>query len=147
MIFIRLLIKCNYLTIDGYKDKEKYRERKEISMVFWRGEASRHRTHGGLTPSPYWPHPRPLSEWRGEWYVRLPLWAGPSPNPSPAGRCVICEVTPTGLLVWGVDSFFSHRAHRVHGGFWHTFRAHRTPPAYRVHRALLLMLARIRDNK
>ena len=38
-------------------------------------------------------------------------------------------------------SFFSHRAHRVHGGFWRTFRAHRTPPAYRVHRALLLKVA------
>ena len=37
--------------------------------------------------------------------------------------------------------FFSHRAHRVHGGFWRTFRAHRTPSAYRVHRALLLKVA------
>ena len=123
-------------------------EKGKDSVWFSDGEGLRGIEHmGGLTPSPYWPHPRPLSEWRGEWYVRLPLWAGPSPNPSPAGRGVICEVTPTGLLVWGVDSFFSHRAHRVHGGFWHTFRAHRTPPAYRVHRALLLMLARIRDNK
>ena len=40
-----------------------------------------------------------------------------------------------------VGRFFSHRAHRVHGGFWRTFRAHRTPPAYRVHRALLLKVA------
>ena len=36
---------------------------------------------------------------------------------------------------------FSHRAHRVHGAFWRTFRAHRTPPAYREHRAFLLKLA------
>ena len=47
---------------------------------------------------------------------------------------------------WGVpsltkDIFFSHRAHRVHGGFWRTFRAHRTPSAYRVHRALLPKMA------
>jgi len=39
------------------------------------------------------------------------------------------------LSTWGV--LFSHRAHRVHRGFWRTFRAHRTPSAYRVHRALL----------
>ena len=32
--------------------------------------------------------------------------AGPSPFPSPAGRGVVCEVTPTGLLVWGVGSLF-----------------------------------------
>jgi len=35
-----------------------------------------------------------------------------------------------------VDSFFSHRAHRVHGAFRRTFRAHRRPPAYRGHRGL-----------
>ena len=35
----------------------------------------------------------------------------------------------------------SHRAHRVHGGFWRTFRAHRRPPAYRKHRAFQLMKA------
>ena len=34
--------------------------------------------------------------------------AGPSPNPSPAGRGVVCEVTPTGLLVWDVGSLFSY---------------------------------------
>ena len=37
-----------------------------------------------------------------------------------ANCLLVCEVTPTGLLVWGVESFFSHRAHRVHGGFWRT---------------------------
>jgi len=25
----------------------------------------------GLTHSPYWPHPQPLSKGRGEWYVLL----------------------------------------------------------------------------
>ena len=40
-----------------------------------------------------------------------------------------------------IGSFFSHRAHRVHGGFWRTFRAHRRPSAYRVHRALLPKMA------
>ena len=38
--------------------------------------------------------------------------------------------------ILAVGSFFSHRAHRVHWAFWRTFRAHRTPPAYRVHRGL-----------
>ena len=33
---------------------------------------------------------------------------GPSPGPSPVGRGVVCEVTPTGLLAWGVVRFFSH---------------------------------------
>ena len=53
--------------------------------------------------------------------------SGPSPNPSPAGRGVICEVTPIGLLTRVVGKFsrtediiFSHRAHRVHGAFWRT---------------------------
>ena len=40
-----------------------------------------------------------------------------------------------------IGSFFSHRAHRVHGAFWRTFRAHRRPPAYRIHRTFQLMLA------
>ena len=66
---------------------------------------------------------------------------GPSPNPSPVGRGVICEVTPIGLLTRFLGSSFSHRAHRVHWAFLRTFRAHRTPPAYRVHRALLLKVA------
>ena len=66
---------------------------------------------------------------------------GPSPNPSPAGRGVICEVTPIGLLTRFLGSSFSHRAHRVHWAFLRTFRAHRTPPAYRVHRALLPKVA------
>ena len=38
------------------------------------------------------------------------------------------------LSTWG--GFFSHRAHRVHWVFWRTFRAHRTPSAYREHRGL-----------
>ena len=40
-----------------------------------------------------------------------------------------------------LGSFFSHRAHWVHGGFWRTFRAHRRPSAYREHRAFQLKLA------
>ena len=35
-----------------------------------------------------------------------PAPVGPSPFPSPVGRGVKCEVTPTGLLVWGVGSLF-----------------------------------------
>ena len=34
--------------------------------------------------------------------------SGPSPGPSPVGRGVKCEVTPIGLLAWGVVRFFSH---------------------------------------
>ena len=37
-----------------------------------------------------------------------PSPAGPSPFPSPAGRGVICEVTPIGLLTRVVEKFFSH---------------------------------------
>ena len=37
-----------------------------------------------------------------------PKDSGPSPNPSPAGRGVVCEVTPTGLLTRGVSKHFSH---------------------------------------
>ena len=37
-----------------------------------------------------------------------PSPAGPSPFPSPAGRRVICEVTPIGLLTRVVEKFFSH---------------------------------------
>ena len=44
--------------------------------------------------------------------VSNPQDSGPSPNPSPAGRGVICEVTPIGLLTQFLDSFFSHRTHR-----------------------------------
>ena len=39
-----------------------------------------------------------------------------------------------------LGSSFSHRAHRVNRAFLRTFRAHRGPPAYRVHRAFLLTL-------
>ena len=38
--------------------------------------------------------------------------SGPSPNLSPAGRGVVCEVTPVGLLTYFVKFFFSHRTHR-----------------------------------
>ena len=44
--------------------------------------------------------------------------SGPSPGPSPVGRGVKCEVTPIGLLAWGVVVFsliedipFSHRGY------------------------------------
>ena len=40
-----------------------------------------------------------------------PTPAGPSSNPSPAGRGVKCEVTPTGLLTRFLGSFFSHRGY------------------------------------
>ena len=44
-------------------------------------------------------------------HISNSLESGPSPNPSPAGRGVICEVTPIGLLVWGVGSFFFHEGY------------------------------------
>ena len=56
--------------------------------------------------------------------------------------CVFCSSV---FFLWekeqlrdSLGRFFSHRAHRVHWAFWRTFRAHRRPSAYRVHRALLL---------
>ena len=70
--------------------------------------------------------------------VSIPQDSGPSPNPSPAGRGVICEVTPIRLLTQFLGRFFSHRAHRVNRAFLRTFRAHRRPSAYREHRAFLL---------
>ena len=53
----------------------------------------------------------------------------------------LCYLWDKEQLRDSLGSFISHRAHRVHGGFWRTFRAHRTPSAYRVHRALLLKVA------
>ena len=38
-------------------------------------------------------------------HVSSPQDSGPSPNPSPAGRGVVCEVTPTGLLAYFVEVF------------------------------------------
>ncbi len=64
--------------------------------------------------------------------------SGPSPNPSPAGRGVVCEVTPIGLLTRSLSSSFSHRTHRSNRTFPPTFRTHRRPPAYRYHRAFQL---------
>ena len=54
---------------------------------------------------------------------------------------IFCERKIVGYSQLGFFSltlrrFFSHRAHRVHWVFWRTFRAHRRPPAYRVHRGL-----------
>ena len=93
-------------------------------------------------------------------YISSPKDSGPSPFPSPAGRGVICEVTPIGLLTWVVekffshggclfltrrmsfshteDVFFSHRTHRFNRTFQPTFRTHRPPPAYRFHRTFQL---------
>jgi len=46
------------------------------------------------------------------------------------------------LLYWTAcilrRGFFSHRTHRFNRTFQPTFRTHRTPPAYRIHRTLLL---------
>ena len=51
-----------------------------------------------------------LGSARGE-VAPPPTPAGPSPFPSPVGRGVICEVTPTRLPIGVVGSFFSHRGH------------------------------------
>ena len=61
----------------------------------WRAKDS------GQWSNPSWPQHRPQ-------LATTPTPAGPSPFPSPAGRGVICEVTPIGLLTWVVEKFFSH---------------------------------------
>ena len=38
-------------------------------------------------------------------HISSPQDSGPSPNPFPAGRGVVCEVTPTGLLAYFVEVF------------------------------------------
>ena len=38
-------------------------------------------------------------------HISSPQDSGPSPNPSPAGRGVVCEVTPNGLLAYFVGVF------------------------------------------
>ena len=59
-----------------------------------------------------------------------PKDSGPSPNPSPAGRGVVCEVTPTGLLAYFVEVFSLTELTDLTEPFWHTFRAHKivAPP-------------------
>ena len=49
------------------------------------------------------------------------------PTPLRMARGVVCEVTPIGLLVWGVvrsfshaDEVFSHRTHRINRTFLRT---------------------------
>ena len=39
------------------------------------------------------------------------------------------------------DIFISHRTHRLNRTFLRTFRTHRRPPAYRIHRTLLPKMA------
>ena len=67
--------------------------------------------------------------------VSSPQDSGPSPNPFPAGRGVVCEVTPTGLLAYFVEVFALTELTELTEPFWHTFRSHRRPSAYREHRA------------
>ena len=65
----------------------------------------------------------------------------PPPNPSPAGRGVVCEVTPTGLLAYFVEVLSLTELTDLTKPFWHTFRVHRRPSAYRDHRAFQLKMA------
>ena len=74
-------------------------------------------------------------------HVSSPQDSGPSPNPSSAGRGVVCEVTPTGLLAYFVEVFSLTELTDLTEPFWHTFRAHRRPSAYRDHRAFQLKMA------
>ena len=65
------------------------------------------------------------------------------PTPLRMARGVVCEVTPIGLLVWGVvrsfshaDEFFLTELTELTEPFCAQFRTHRRPPAYRGHRTL-----------
>jgi len=115
----------------------------------WRGSLLTRCCIGGLSPIPAGPFSFP------SWLFPLPRPA-PPPCPSPIGRGVKCEVTPTGLRTRFLGSFFSHRGDlflswRVFVSlteltdlterFWRTFRTHRRPPAYRIHRTFQLKLA------
>ena len=80
-------------------------------------------------------------------HISSPQDSGPSPNPSPAGRGVVCEVTPNGLLAYFVEVFALTELTELTEPFWRTFRAHRRPPAYRIHRTLLLKKIPIRRKK
>ena len=61
-----------------------------------------------------------LGSLRGSVYFFLPRW---------------------GLLSLIKNIFISHRTHRFNRTFWRTFRTHRRPPAYRIHRTLLPKMA------
>ena len=63
---------------------------------------------------------------------------GPSPNPSPAGRGVICEVTPIRLLTYFVKVFSLTELADLTEPFSTLFRTHSRPSAYRCHRTLQL---------
>ena len=69
-------------------------------------------------------------------HISSPWGGGPSPNPSPAGRGVICEVTPIRLLTYFVKVFSLTERTEFTEPFGAQFRAHRRPSAYRVHRGL-----------
>ena len=121
---------------------------------------------GGFTSRPVRPYPQPLSEWRGEWYVRLPLLVSPHPQPLSEWRGAQYVRLPLLGCLHTSQRFFLSRC-RVFsltehtdltetfcvlfnswGGFSLTdltdltdpfcaqFRTHRTPPAYRFHRTL-----------
>ena len=62
-------------------------------------------------------------------------------GPSPAGRGVICEVTPIGLLAYFVEVFSLTELTDLTELISTLFRTHRTPPAYRYHRAFQLKVA------
>ena len=53
----------------------------------------------------------------------------------------LCSLWEKEQLRDSLGRFFSHRTHRFNRTFPPTFRPHRRPPAYRVHRALLLKVA------
>ena len=108
MISIRLLIKCNYLTIDGYKDKEKYRERKEISMVFWWGRGRGHHLSEPCVfcSSVFYCEKKNIGESCEEFYLSQRTFLS------------LTDLTDLTEL------------------FGALFRSHRTPPAYREHRGL-----------
>ena len=73
---------------------------KEIIDILYKNRWGWRAKDSGQWSNPSWPQHRPQ-------LATTPSPAGPSPFPSPAGRGVICEVTPTGLLTRVVGKFFS----------------------------------------
>ena len=89
---------------------------------------------GQLISDPSWPLPRPLPRREGRSMWGYPYWAA-----NKVLGLFFLSLRVVFSLTVGIS--FSHRTHRFNRSFWRTFRAHRRPSAYRIHRTFQLRLA------